>query len=320
MTHADTETAIVVGIAPEGRVSDGTIAFVVDTAVRLQIGVQLVHVVPTVVGGPTGAWEVGITFEQLVAQGRAGLDHALARFRERADGRVPVEATLVRGGVVATLVERSRTAQLVVLEHRHLAGWSALTSGSVTAGVAARAHAPVVSVPAGWRPRRDVRPITVAVEDAKRAASEIWTALGLAAAADLPVRLLRVAYLSQAYQELLRREVDVEDFLVSASGELERDAQLPEVVVERVPCAFEVRWGKPAEVLVEASAASSLLVMARRDPRMPLGSHLGPVVRQVLRDADCPVMVVEPALHEGATVAAATPAVTAASGHAFHRR
>jgi hypothetical protein len=47
---------------------------------------------------------------------------------------------------------------------------------------------------------------------------------------------------------------------------------------------------------VDASAASSLLVVARRDPLMPFGSHLGPVVRQVLREAECPVMVVEPML------------------------
>ena len=64
---------------------------------------------------------------------------------------------------------------------------------------------------------------------------------------------------------------------------LMRDAQLPPSVCERVPCTFEVRWGRAAEVLVDASAASSLLVLARRDPRLPFGSHLGPVVRQGLR-------------------------------------
>ena len=306
MTIVDTESAIVVGIAPGGKVSDGTIAFVVETAASLQVGVQLMHVVPTTVGGPTGTWEVGIAFDQLVAQGQAGLYSALARFRERADGSVPVEAALVRGGVVANLVERSRTAELLVLERRHLKGWERFTSGSITAGVAAHAHAPVVSVPAGWSSRPGKRPVIVAVEDAKRAASEIWTALGLAVARGLPVRLLRVAYVPQAYQELLRREVEVEDFLVVAREELVRDAQLPAVVVERVPCTFEARWGEPAEALVAASRASSVIVLARRDPTLPFGSHLGPVVRRVLRDAECPVMVVEPALQEQVMVATAS--------------
>jgi nucleotide-binding universal stress UspA family protein len=305
MSNADTESAIVVWIAPAGRVSDGTIAFVVETAASLQMGVQLVHVVPTVVGGPTGVWDVGVAFDRPRCPGPGRLDNALARFRGRAARGVPMEAALVRGGVVANLVERSRTAELVVLEHRHLTGWERFASGSITAGVAAQANAPVVSVPAGWQPRHRGRPVTVGVEDAKRAASEIWTALGLAAAGDLPIRLLRVAHLPRAYQEVLRREVEVEDILVVAREELERDAQLPGVVAERVPCTFEVRWGRPAEVLVESSKDSSLLVLARRDPIMPFGSHLGPVVRKVLRDAECPVMVVEPALSERVVVAVA---------------
>ena len=48
--------------------------FVVDTAVRLELGIELVHVVPNLVGGQTGAWEVGLTFGQLLAEGQARLD------------------------------------------------------------------------------------------------------------------------------------------------------------------------------------------------------------------------------------------------------
>ena len=296
MSNADTEAAIVVGVGPHGHLSDGTIAFAVDAAERLELGIELVHVVPTYFGGPTGTWEVSTTFDQLVAEGRAGLSAALDRVSGRAGAGLPVAAELVRGGVIEKLVERSGRAQLVVLERSHLSRWERLTDGSVTAGVAARAHAPVVSVPQGWQPSVDPRPITVAVEDAERAASETWTALGLAAVSDLPVRVLRVTYLPQAYQEILRREVREDDFLMVARQELARDVQLPDSVCERVPCTFEVRWGRPAEVLVDASAASSLLVVARRDPHVPFGSHLGPVVRHVLREAVCPVMVVEPTL------------------------
>jgi nucleotide-binding universal stress UspA family protein len=137
----------------------------------------------------------------------------------------------------------------------------------------------------------------VAVEDAQRANAELWTALGLAAASDLPVVVVRATYLPEAYQEILRREASEDDVLAVAREELIRDAELPESVCERVPCTFEVRWGRPAEVLVEASADASLLVLARRDPTLPFGSHLGPVVRQVLRHARCPVMVVEPSLN-----------------------
>ena len=296
MNNVDTEGAIVVGIGHDGHLSDGTIAFVVDTAVTLELGIELVHVVPTLVGGPTGTWEVGITFDQLLAEGQARLDEALARVRARLGGQQPVSARQVRGGVIASLIDLSRGAQLVVLERRHLGRWARLTEGSITAGVAARAHAPVVSVPQGWKPPRRPWPITVAVEDAKRADAELWTALGLAAASDLAVQVVRVAYLPEAYQEILRREANEEDLLRLARKELIRDAHLPECVCDRVPCTFLVKWGRPAEVLVDASACSSMLVVARRDPRLPFGSHLGPVVRQVLREAECPVMVVEPTL------------------------
>lgn len=319
MNNADTEAAIVVGVGHEGHLSDGTVAFVVKTAEQLELGIELVHVVPTLVGGPTGTWEVGITFDQLVDEGQARLDDALARVRARIGGKQPVSALLIRGGVVASLVDLSRHAQLVVLERRHLGRWARLAEGSITAGVAARAHAPVVSVPGGWKPPREPWPITVAVEDAKRADAELWTALGLAAASDLPVQVVRVAYLPEAYQEILRREVNEEDLLRLARAELIRDAHLPESVCDQVPCTFLVRWGPPAEVLVDASAGSSLLVVARRDPRLPFGSHLGPVVRQVLSEAECPVMVVEPTLarpvsEDGSDATVERPLTSATTG------
>ena len=296
MSAVEREAAILLAVGPEGHLSEGTISFVVDTAERLDLDIELVNVVPTLVGGPTGTWEVGITFDQLVAQGQTRLDEAATRVRERVGNGQAVSSALLRGGVVATLVDRSRTVELVVLEHRHLGRWERMTEGSVTAGVAARAHAPVIAVPAGWQPPRTPRPISVGVEEAERSNAELWTALGLAAASDLPVMVVRAAYLPEAYQEILRREVSEDDFLRVAREELIRDAQLPESVCARVPCTFEVRWGKPAKVLIDAAAASSLLVVGKRDPLLPMGSHLGPVVRQVLREAECPVMVVEPTL------------------------
>jgi nucleotide-binding universal stress UspA family protein len=301
MTAADVEAAVLLGVPRDARLSEGTITFVVNTAARLGLGIELVHVVPVLAGGPTGTWELGVSFDQVVAEGKARLDEHVDRVRELAGARVPVSGALLRGGVVDTLVERSRTAQLVVLQHRRLRRWERLPAGSVTAGVAARAHAPVISVPVGWSPADRSRPITVGVEDAQRADAELWTALGLAAASDVPVQIVRAIYLPEAYQEILRREGSEDDFLAAARQELIRDAQLPVGVCERVPCTFEVRWGRAGEVLVDASAGSSLLVVARRDPLLPFGSHLGPVVRQVLQHAACPVMVVEPTLSEPVT-------------------
>ncbi len=300
---------ILVGVGPEGRLSDGTLEFAVTTALQLEIGVELLHVVPRLIGGPAGTSEVGIGFEQLVSQGQVLLDEAVRRVRDRVSGAQPVSGRLVRGAVIDTLVEQSAFAQMVVLEHRDLPRWERWGSGSVTAGVAARAHAPVVSVPATWRPGDHPRPITVAVEDAERAGAEIWTALGLAAVNDARVVVLRATYLPPAIEEMMRHEVSHEQMLVSARAELAHDVNLPDEICERVPCTFAVRWGRPADVLVAASERSSLLVVARRDPALPFGSHLGPVLRQVLREATCPVLVVEPSPLPGEVPVAAAAGV-----------
>jgi nucleotide-binding universal stress UspA family protein len=313
MSTVETGSTIVVGVPGEGHLSEGTVGLVVETAIQLGLGVELVHVVPTLVGGPTGAWEAGTSLVQLRTEGQAALDAASSQVRERVGGRVPVSAELVRGSVVTELTRRSRRAELVVLQRRHLDRWERLSAGSVTGGVAARAHCPVISVPSGWTPPRRPLPITVGVEDAKRADAELWTALGLAAAMDVPVQAVRATWLPEPYQEILRRGANEDDFLRLAREELVRDANLPESVCERVPCVFEVRWGRPATVLVDASAGSSLVVVARRDPILPFGSHLGPVVRELLRDAECPVMVVEPALSEQ-VVATSGSGILAATG------
>jgi nucleotide-binding universal stress UspA family protein len=296
---------ILIGVGPEGRLSEGTLGFAVTTATQLGIGIELLHVVPRLVGGPTGTSDIGIGFDQLVTQGQALLDEDVRRVRDRMGGAQPVEGRLLRGPVIDTLVKESAYAQLVVLEHRDLPRWERWGSGSITAGVAARAHCPVVSVPAGWEHRDHPRPITVAVEDAERAAAEIWTALGLAAVNDARVVVLRATYLPPAIEEMMRQQVSHEEMLDSARHELERDVDLPPEICERVPCTFAVRWGRPADVLVAATERSSLLVVARRDPALPFGSHLGPVLRQLLREARCPVLVVEPSPLPGEVPAAA---------------
>jgi len=304
--NPDSGGVVLIGVGSEGRLSEGTLGFAVDAATKLGLGIELLHVVPDGVGGPTGAWEVAIDLDQLVSRGQARLDDAVRRVTDRMNGAQPVHGRLLRGAVIDTLVDESPSAQLVVLEHRDLGRRERWVSGSVTAGVAARAHAPVVSIPKSWRPSARQRPITVAVEDAPRAAAEIWTALGLAVVSDAPVVVLRATYLAPAFEELLRHEVSHEAMLTAARDELVRDVNLPAEICERVPCTFAVRWGRPADVLVKATQRSSLLVVARRDPVLPFGSHLGPVLRQVLREARCPVLVVEPSSAPGAVPAAAS--------------
>lgn len=56
----------------------------------------------------------------------------------------------------------------------------------------------------------------------------------------------------------------------------------------------DVVLGSPADVLLEASAETDLLVLGRHDAKIPFGSHLGPVCRAMIREALCPVLLVDP--------------------------
>ena len=61
-----------------------------------------------------------------------------------------------------------------------------------------------------------------------------------------------------------------------------------------IPVEIDARHAYPADALVEASRTSDLLVIGRHDPAVPLGSHLGPVARAVMREAACPVLLADP--------------------------
>lgn len=297
MTATNNEDAVVVGVGPHG-LGAGIVALAAEAADRLDLDIEVVHVLPSRAGWPTGTIEIGVALEQLSAAGRAALSKATDQVRAAVGPRHDVSAQLVHGRVVDALVERSRHAQLVLLERHVHPSWQRIVSGETSARVAARAHAPVVVVPPEWQPSSRTLPITVGCEDSQRATAELWTALGLAAATDRPVRVVRATYLPEAYQEILRREVKEQDFLDEALADLLRDAGPAAQLGEGVPCEFEAKWGRATDVLVDLSATSSLIVIARREPHVPFGVHLGPVVRQVLRDAHCPVMVVEPTLVE----------------------
>ena len=309
MADMSNRSAVVVGVGPTG-LGSGTVALAAEVAQQLGLDVDLVHAVPLVLGSSTASIEAGIALEQLQKAGRSALATAVAQVRDILGQKQSVTGHLDHGGVVPCLVERSRRAELVVLERHDGAPWERLLGGSTVARVAAHAHAPVVAVPPGWDPSSAAHlPITVACEESQRAAAELWTTFGLAAATDRSVRVARVKFLPQAYQDILRREAKQDDFLEPTLTELRRDAAVPVDVSQGVPCEMVARWGQPCrragrplDHVVAAGARAS-------GPAAAFASHLGPVVRDVLRESACPVMVVEPALRDPVRVS--EPAATA---------
>lgn len=286
-------TRIVAAVA--GDDAQALLQFAAQEAVRSKSELHLVHVMkmpPELPDSYDQAFKTARAFGQLI------LDRAARTSADLVAGRVPVTTELVEDshGTVNDIVARSEDAGLVVLQHRHLSGLKRLTSGSTTHGVAARAHAPVVSVPESWRPAHDPhRRITVAVQDPSRADDTLRTAFALADDRQDRLRILHAWWLANGYDSIVVDEDMREDwdtrFRTALAPHLEElQAAYPDVEVE-----VHVRHAPTDRALVTEAAVSDLLVLGRRHATLPIGSHLGPVTRLAVRSSEVPVLLVETA-------------------------
>lgn len=226
------------------------------------------------------------------------LDRASRMATDLVGGRVAITSELVErsGSAVADLVARSKGARLVVLEHRHVEGLRRLTTMSTTLGVAARAHAPVVSVPQGWRPPDPpFGRVSVGVSDPARADEVLVAGLQLARERQSSLRVVHSWWLANGYDsavvdEEMRRDFS-QRFHAEIAPHLERlRHEFPDVEGE-----VQVFHAQPAIALMRSMQDSDLVVLGRRNWALPVGSHVGGVTRVVLRAATCPVVVVETA-------------------------
>jgi nucleotide-binding universal stress UspA family protein len=289
----ETQNRIVAAVA--GDDADALLQFAAQEAVRSDSELHLVHVMrmpPELPDAFDAAYKTAENFGQLI------LDRAGRKARELVGGRVPVTEELVADshGVVNDVVARSKGTRLVVLQHRHLTGVRRLTSGSTTHGVASRAHVPVVSVPESWRPQHDPhRSVTVAVQEPSRADDTLRTAFELADQRQDRLRILHAWWLANGYDaevvdDALRSEWDKRFRLELAPHVEELQHRFPDVAVE-----VEVRHAPTDLALINAAQDSDLLVLGRRHPRLPVGSHLGSIARLALRSTEVPVVLVETA-------------------------
>lgn len=283
-----TETAqVLVGVA------DGDVGAVLDAAVaearRRDVGVHLVHAVgPSLLSADTDSWAV--IDRTLRREGGELLEEAARAAGQRAGGDVPVSTELVHGPVVPALTALSQDAPVVFLQRRSRRHVPTL---SVTNGVAARSHTPVVVVPAGAAGPPAGAPLVVGVKDAEQSTEVVRAALDAARSRAVGLRIVHAWHYS-GYDDLVfagAAGTEHEDGLRAAFTGALRDllAEYPDVDTELV-----VEHGRHADVLVRQSRDASLVVLGRHQSRVPLAPHLGSVVRAVLREAACPVMVVDP--------------------------
>lgn len=279
---------IVVGVGPEEIRS--ALEFAAEEAVRAGCGLHLVHALHVVPVGPEVAL---ITFADVEKLGREVLDLAVERAERLVGGAVPVTHELVRGTPVSVLVEAGRSARMVVLEHRHLSRLERLVNRTVAGGVAAHLRVPVVAVPAGWHRPVASRVVVAGVDVPERSDEVLREAAAEARARGAVLRVVHAWPVPPAYEDMVdagehgRWADEARAGVRVALDRLGDESLASEAEVL-------VHTGRPLESLLAASEGADLLVVGRHDPLVPIGSHVGPVARAVLREATCPVLLATP--------------------------
>lgn len=290
-----TNAPIVIGVGPDDV--ESALEFAAAEALRAGCGLHLVHAVHVVPLRPETVQLAGVDVE---AWGRELLALAVKRAEDVVQGAVPVTHELRRGAPVQVLVEVGREARMVVLEHRHLSRLSRLVNRTIAGGVAAHLRVPVVAVPSGWT-RPGGEPVVVAGVDVPERSEEVLSAaVAEAHARGASLRIVHSWALPVHYDgiaievEERRRWTDRSQAEVHAALDALGDSTVAteaEVVVHP---------GRAIEAILEASQGAQLLVIGRHDPLVPIGSHVGPVARAVLREATCPVLLASPRAHAAA--------------------
>ena len=285
-------TPIVVAVGEDAV--DAALVFAAAEADSTGCGLHLVHVVHLFVQGPEVMLVESTDQERL---GRLALNAALERARDLATTGTAITTDLVLGPVVPSLVDAARDARMIVLEPRDLSRLQRVVTRSVASGVAARARVPVVSVPSGWSPRTPTASggtVTVGVDDPDRSEHVLRTACDVTKRRGATLRIVHTWTFPSAYDDIVMTQEENVEWTARAKREIQSVLDEIGEPVAGVEVHIEARHARPADALIDASRSSDLVVVGRHDPKIPLGSHLGPVARAVLHGSASPVLLADP--------------------------
>ena len=272
---------------------DSALEYAAAQALREECGLHVLHAVHVT---PTGPELVLLDFAEVEQIGHATLHAAVERAEDLLGGQVPLTHELVRGPVVSSILEATADARVVVLQRRDLSRMMRTVTRSVSSGVAAHAHVPVVSVPTGWtetnHPGDQV--VTVGVDIPERCAAVLAVAAVEARSRGARLHVLHTWWFPSVYDDIVMSRVENDAWADRAREEIQGVLDGLGDVVEGIAIEIEARHAHPADALIDAGRDSVLLVVGRHDPLVPVGSHLGPVARAVLREATCPVLLANP--------------------------
>ena len=291
--HETGETSSPVVAAVGDRGSQAAVEVAATEALRRGSTLHLVHAWDVERAARAGAAEVDRREQEAADR----LADAVRRASALVSGLVPVTATLSPAAAVPAVALAAQQAALVAVGRRADSHLTHPYERSVTGGVAARASAPVISVPDAWVEGSRARAVVVGVEEPEHSRGLVTSALGAARARRARLVVLctwwrpvgsgytaHPTVVDAGWPERLEEGVD----RVLSRARLEYDD---------VPVEIHVRNARPGDALIEASDDASLVVLGRHATLVRGGSHLGPVARAVLREAACPVLLTVPTTH-----------------------
>lgn len=294
--------AVIVGVGLDG--SDSALLYAVTEARRSDLPVHLVHAVQLAAQEVYAGVDSGLreTAQDVLAA-------ALARAIELGEGQVPVDSTLHMNAPVAdTLARAARADRDIVLQHRALGRLHRLFAPSIVHRVVGRTVGRVISVPEGWVPSlgpphtspkaarvdaaaaTQVPLVTVAVQDTKEAAHLLDAAFEEARLRHGRVRVVHAWWMASGYDQVLNEDAIARAAFAQARQDLQPALDALTSRYPSVSAELTLRHAPPAEAILDVAAHCDLLILGRRQHRLPLGSHLGPVSRAVLTHAAAPLL------------------------------
>ena len=290
MTRHDSITVAVDG----SEASSAAIRFGAREAERLDTDLHLVHVLPSYV--PVAPM-LPLLPSDLEATGRSILDRAESEAAMLL-GSGRVTTALLDGPRVTRLLETGRHARLLALGHDRRLTLGRLFTGSTVTAVAAASACPTVSVSTDWSPRGEQHCVAAGIKSVEHSPELVRRALELASERGARVVLVHAWDLPYQYDDLVVARVDEAEWGEQARRAIERHLGSIREAYPEVQVEVRVVHGQPARVLRDVSREADLLVLARRAHAFPVG-HLGATARTLIRESECPVVVVPPADQPG---------------------
>ncbi len=258
---------------------------------------------------PTGIWQLGPE-EGLTGHAKELLAEAERAALEAAPG-IDVGTAMATAFVMPMLVEESRRAAYVVVGSSGLGAVADTLAGSTAVALVARSHAPVVVVRGTPPPEQPEHLVVVGIDGSPLGAAALE--LATAEAARRKGRLLAVHIgrrgATAGLRRLLARTPAKLTLLDRALAGWRR--RYPDTPIEE-----RMLSGHPGGALVDLSRHAALVVVGARGRGGFAGLLLGSVSQALVHHAQCPVIVIPPAValapESGTEASAETGAETSA--------